>query len=102
MAGGPWLERPPCHGVEGRHTYHRDGDDQHNERPVEQQQPLAEFELRSLGGFGEEHAHRAFPASAMAGSPACRSTTNTGLPAGSRSRSSVITSWMTGAAACAP
>src|SRR6185312_10312977 len=103
MAGRPGLERTSCHGIERSYADDRDRDDQQEKRPVEQQQLLAELELGPLEGFGEQHAHGVPPASATAGATSISwLATNTGFTDGSRIKSSVITSWTIGAAACAP
>ena len=99
----PGLERAAGDRIERGHADQGDGGDQQQERPVDEEQLLAELELPPLGALLEHHAHRPAPASATAeAAPMSLLATKAGLLTGSRSRSSVMTSRTIGAAVSAP
>src|SRR5581483_4302625 len=100
----PRLERAACDRVERGDAEGDDGRDEQEERPVDEDQLFGELELPLLlVAFVEEHAHGRVPASATV-EPASGAllATKAGRAAGSRTRSSVITSCTMGAAVCAP
>ena len=99
----PRFERAAGDRIERSHADRGDGGDQQEKRPVDAEKLLGELELALLIALLKEHAHCPPPASARA-EPASTSllATKAGRAAGSRSKSSVITSWTIGAAVCAP
>src|SRR5262245_46509338 len=100
MAAGPGIERTPRHGIERRDPDERDGGEKREERPVERKQLLLEPDMRLLEPFGEKRLHRLRSLAAPAASSLLAS--NAVLSAGSRNRTSVMTSRTTGAAARDP